>query len=332
MKKRNIINLVYGKLSQKYNTIRLYISKAKAYREFYLENGINNPYVIIGVPGCLHVVDLCLKYVPKDVDVIFISNGLEKWEEEWARKNLDVRSIIWIDKMLSHGDVLDLMFDKFQRPFGILDYDCFVFNRSYFYKLREICDKSLYNGLFLYENKELKLKFPETFMIFFNTELINTVRKKYKVKSSAYNIPNISKEILRVLREIGIDQQQFPENHKNYFDTLRLLLSLGYVEGYQPQFVEEFPGNVKPNCAIFHVGGVSCSGIPKTKWGTRGVYLWRRVLEECLDDDLKDRYREKYGSYTADDLRRVNAKLVAEIGSEYFEFVEEIIKFKFLSS
>jgi hypothetical protein len=40
------------------------------------------------------------------------------------------------------------------------------------------------------------------------------------------------------------------------------------------------------------------------------------------DAELRERYWRRYGSFSADDLLKLNAGLVEKIGSEYFDFVE----------
>lgn len=324
--RQQLIKPIYRSLKQIRYEIATHRTKFRAYANFPDLSTIKNPYFIVGIPGCLHVVDLCLKYVPSDIEIVLVSNGLDRFECEWARANLRVSVIIHVDKLLAHGDILDLIFDKFQQPFGILDYDCFVFDSSYFSRLKKIGNNSLFSTLFLHKNQTLGLKYPQTFLMYFNTPLINMVKTEFRVTSKTYYTHNISPGIWKQLKTIGIDQQHFPEEYKDYFDTLRLLLSLGYSKGFTSDFIEEIAGNQQPNDRIFHVGGVSCMGIPKTKWGTRGVYLWRRILEASTDNALRERYWRKYGAMTASEFRKKNWIFSEKIGNEYFDFVEKIIQ------
>ena len=280
------------------------------------------PYFIVCIPGSLHVVELCLKFVPSDVDIVLVANGLDAWELGYAREHLRFKATVVIERMLEHGDVLDILFDKYPRPFGILDYDCFVLDPAYFYKMQAIDPKSLANGLFVYKNETINLEFPETFMVFFNTEAINKIRWAYQVKSIRYKYTSLSPAVKRCLKTIGVDQTHLPEAHKDYFDTLRLIYSLGYADGYRFTFLERYATISNPAYKAFHVGGISFPGLPKTKWGTRGVYLWRRLLEEHPDTELKERYWNKYGKFSAKELLSINASLAEKIGGEYFDFVE----------
>lgn len=331
---QKIIKPIYRSLKQTRYEIATCQAKSKAYDNFPDLSTIKTPYFVVGIPGCLHVVELCLKYVPSDTEIVFVSNGLDQFEREWAKANLRVSSIIHVDKMLAHGDILDLLFDKYQQPFGILDYDCFVFDNSYFSGLKKIGPNSLFTALYIHKNHVLGLKYPQTFLMYFNTPIINKVKAEFGVTSKTYYTHNISQRIWKQLKVIGIDQEHFPEEYKDYFDTLRLVLSLGYSMGYIADFIEEISGNQQPSDRIFHVGGVSVtdSSMPKTKWGTRGVYLWRRVLEASSDKDLRNKYWKEYGSLSSSDFRKRNWVFSEKIGNEYFDFVEKIIQVEGLKS
>ena len=65
--------------------------------------------------------------------------------------------------------------------------------------------------------------------------------------------------------------------------------------------------------------------IGQSDHGTRGVYLWRRLVEEHPDAELRERYWRRYGSFSAGDLLKINAGLVEKIGNEYFDYVETVL-------
>ena len=92
-------------------------------------------FFIIAIPGSLHIVELCLRFVPENVPVIIIANGLTAWEYNWAKEHLGTKQIIQIPSMLSHGDVINALVKSVEFPFGILDYDCFFSTPISFTKL-----------------------------------------------------------------------------------------------------------------------------------------------------------------------------------------------------
>jgi hypothetical protein len=321
-------------LKQLYRTLRRYKEDIVSYdvikdarKRFPDLSDQTGPYFIIGMPGSLHVVQLCLKFIPKYVNVVFVANGLEEWEHGWAREHLKVRSIITINKTITHGNVMDLLFEKYPYPFGILDYDCFVLNPSYFQQMQNLDPSSMLNAIFVTTNPILKLEIPETFMLYFNTPIINELKHKYRASSNITNFILLSKESRNQLSKIRIDQNHYPEDYKDYFDSLRLLISLGLADGYKCNFIARFPPISKSSSEVFHVGGVSVPKLPRNKWGTRGFYLWHSSLEANLDGELRKRYWEKYGRFDKKEILAINPKFTEKIGMEFFSFIDNIVDF-----
>jgi len=44
--------------------------------------------------------------------------------------------------------VIDLLLDNINRPFGIMDYDCFIFDPLIFTRLHDVSEKTLVNAVF----------------------------------------------------------------------------------------------------------------------------------------------------------------------------------------
>jgi hypothetical protein len=301
-------------------------AKRDASGKFRHLSGLDRPYFVIGIPGSLHLLQLCLRYVPADNDVVLVSNGLDAWERDWASRQLtNVRSVISIGKMLRHGDLLDLIIRNYRQPFGILDYDCLVFDPALLRALGDIDSMSMFNAAYAYTNRTLNIQFPETFFLFLNGPLLLGLEEKYRVSSDIYAARSVPASVWKRLATIGIDRQHFPEEHKQYFDTLRLLVALGYADGYKGNFVEQIPAIPRPNHRLFHAGGAAYPGFPMDEWGTAGVYLWRRALDENPDAELKERYRAKYGGYGADEVLRASSRFVQSIGKDVFDFIDRTI-------
>jgi hypothetical protein len=193
---------------------------------------IESPFFIICLHGSLHLVDLCLKYFPANQKVVLISNGLSKWEIAWAKKNLKVDDFLFLPKRVVHGVVLDLLIGSLEHPFGLLDYDCFVFNPSWFFRSSSSSPTSMLNALFVYSNNALNLDFPESYMLFLNPKLIRAIQNKYGVNSKVIDYQSLSPQVKNKLLEIQIDDNHLPEGHKKYFDTMRLWIALGFADGY----------------------------------------------------------------------------------------------------
>ena len=175
---------------------------------------ISDPFFIVSIPGSLHIVELCLRFVPASINVVLVANSLDPWEQRWAEENLKVNGILKIKSCVRHGTVLNILFNMINKPFGILDYDCFIFNQTLFSRLITLDRESAGNGLFKYTNPELNLDYPETFALFFNTEIIRKIIKDYQISCNQYHFFQLSNRIRQRLSGIGIDETHYPETFK----------------------------------------------------------------------------------------------------------------------
>jgi len=289
---------------------------------------INSPFFIIAIPGSLHIVELCLHYVPSSQNIIIISNGLSQWEYEWSRDNLQYAGLVSISKILEHGQVIDIIINHYQKPFGILDYDCFVFNPSIYSKITDIDNNTMLNALFVHRNELMNLDIPETFILYINCELIKKIQTKYDVNSQIQKFHQVSKKAKVALENIGINEMNYPEEHKDYFDSLRLWYCLGILEGYKTNFLKRLPTVSSSSDDIFHVGGSSNKLNFNSKWVLRGSYFWWRVLETCRHKEIQKVYHERYGNYRSSDILRKNQDLSLQLEPEFFQQVEKIIAFE----
>lgn len=322
--KNNTIRKIY----KNYSHILTKLAILDAKINFPDLSNVESPFFIIGLPGSLCLVDLCLRFVPQNQNVIFVSNGLDRWEQDWARQNLKVTEFVVIKRKVSHGSVLDLLFDKFRNPFGILDYDCFVLNPNYFLQMHKLEQNTLVNAFFVFENKVLNLDIPETYFLFFNTPLINKIKEKFQVNSKLITRDKLSTEVKNSLLSLGIDQFHNPEEHKDYYDTLRTLILLGKTEGYKCNFIKRYPTIAKPYNDIFHVGGGHNTNDFSNTWRTRGTYLWRRSLEVCNYPELQNYYWNRFGSGLSREILKQFPEVCKKIGNDFFSFLEEIVNYR----
>lgn len=302
-------------------------SAKAAGKQFEDLSGIRSPYFVVAIPGCLHLLERCLKYIPEDVNLVLILNGLEGWEKEWVIKNLKVAKIIAIEKMLKHGVILDLILDHITDAFGILDYDCYVFDPSYFSRLRALNNQTMICALYASEDPKLQVAYPQTFIMYINTPVVNALRRKYKVSVNLREHSQLSGQAKKKLAAIGIDEKTFPEEFlgKKYFDTFRALISLGVADGLGVHFLEKFDFSSSMG-KVFHVGSVSNPTILKNRWQRRGAYFWRLLLESNQDEQLQQHYYKKFGSTSASDLLKQYPIYTEETGPEWFDFVHQFIR------
>lgn len=276
------------------------------------------------MPGSLHLIELCLRFIPDHQNVILIANGLDKWEKHWVKEKFSKYPIIYISKTLMHSQVLDLLFDNFPSPFGIFDYDCFVFNPSYFQKMADFPPRAMVSATYAYTNPILKNEWPETFFLYFNTPLINSLKKKYKVNCGQATFHVLPEKLRLKLTVIGLDENHYPEDYKTYFDTLRLVWSLGLADGYEFHFVDRVYSISLTSEQVFHVGGVATAFNVTSLWKFRGAYLWHRALETQVDKALSAYYDAKYGKCGSNELLNKYPDFASDLSSDFFEKIESI--------
>jgi hypothetical protein len=280
---------------------------------------------MIVMPGGLHLAEVAISYVPRDVDLVLVMNGLTRWEAAWARRHLPATEFVPTATVLEHGPLLDVLFDCMRQNFGILDYDCFVFKPDYFARMRDIGGGVSMHACFFRRNNTLGLDVPETFFLFFNVAHINQLRRRYSVGSQRIGWDAVPIHARQRLQTIGIDSDHFPEEHKAYFDTLRLLMMLGLCDGTPCHFLATLPTTPRPFADLFHVGGVSHPWDVSGTWTFRGSYFWRLALEASRHEDLRAYYGQRYSIGSAAALLESDPEEAERMGGDFRRFCEEII-------
>ncbi len=291
-------------------------------------NKIKDPFFVIGVQGCLHLLDLFLRFVPEDENIILFSSGMDEWELNWAKENLKIKGIVSISTQIKHGNILDYLFTYRKSNFGIMDYDLYIAQPDYFKRLRKIQSSSLGTALFKYDDPNLGLAIPQTHAMFFNTSLVRKLRREYGVKCKNSNYENLSPKIRRSLLQIGVDGTHYPEEKffKNYFDTTRVLSLLGIANGYYFDFLNTASENDIEKSGVFHVGGVSDPRVTKNRWRVRGSYFWQLVLMNQKDLELRDYYSRLFGVLAPIDELRELLEQDGFTSSSFFTSVDSLIE------
>ncbi|HAF61804.1 MAG TPA: hypothetical protein DCK95_05715 [Anaerolineaceae bacterium] len=288
---------------------------------------IYKPFFITAIPGSLHIIDLCLRFIPASQSVVLVSNGISDWEYQWALDHLAVDSNIRFKRMLRHADVIDFLFNNLDKPFGIIDYDCFVMKPLIFEKISAVKPGYLANAFFNYENPVIGLEIPETFLLFFNTPLMKVVQEKYHINSQRKKLKQLSRPIKKELLKIGINEENYPELHKNFFDTLRLWFCLGIADGYAINYIDKLTNFFEPSGVINHVGGSSYNNKSNNIWDMRGTYFWRRALESCGQKDIQEYYWKKFGELKSHNVLEMNPQLASQFSEEFLDFTNKIVTY-----
>lgn len=283
-------------------------------------------FFMIVMPGGMHIAQVAIDYFPRDRQLIVIGNGVDAAEAQWARRNLPVSQVLSTRTMLGHHDVLDAIFASWGPDFGIIDYDCFVFDAGLFDRAARIAPGTSMNAAFFRGNEDPPLQVPETFLLYFNAGVIRDLIRRYGIGTRPVRWPALPERARERLATLGLSAERPPEAHKPYYDTLRLQMMLGLADGQPYRYVAEIPASPAPNEIAFHVGGVSDPRSVEGIWALRGSYFWRRVLEASDDPFLRRHYGERFGTQTARGLLDAHAELARQIAPEFLEFCERVLE------
>jgi hypothetical protein len=233
---------------------------------------------------------------------------------------------VCVNQMLLHHDIVNCLLDSQERPFGILDYDCFVLKDECFQEIAALPDNAVMQGFFAYKNKSLDLNFPETFFLFFNTQLLRNLCSQYGVGAERIDWQDLPYRAKTALQAIGLSSNLLPEEHKANFDTLRVLMALSLVEDIPYKLIRNYECSARFHGDIVHIGGVSHPTFFKDPWKFMGSYFWRRLLQFETEPSLKKFYAEEYGPLTADQLLVDNFNFTRNFEKSEFEKVDDFVK------
>lgn len=243
-------------------------------------------YVIV-MPGTLHFLLPCLALLPETLDVVLIGNGASRWERRQVMRRFPAHRYCALARLpatsLTHGDVITLLLESDAADFGLLDHDCYVFDRRIFDALApgpNDCLTAIYGDV----SARTGIAYPETYLMFLHAALLRGLMARYHVDARIY------RKAPAVLRDrvagLGLVEGVFLKDYATFFDTLHLLLALAMADGHSLRFVQEFGSD-----AIAHLGG--------TSWKTTETkelidcYVDWRFLDLADDDDLRRRYRQR---------------------------------------
>jgi hypothetical protein len=245
-------------------------------------------YVIV-MPFTLHFLLPCLALLQGRAQIVLLINGARRWERRVLSERFPTLPMfdLWTLPLASvaHGRVISLLLENHRGNFGIVDHDCYVFDDAVFKQLAPASDESLLS-LFGEESRSVPIRFPLTYFLFFNAEVLRHLMQRYRIDARLYReIPASARD---ALAGIGLGPTIFWKHYHNFRDTLHVLLAVALAEGLKFRFLvsdDEVPA--------MHIGGTSI-GTHHAK-SLFALYAHLRFLE-LLDDSLLTR---RYAFLTA---------------------------------
>jgi len=224
---------------------------------------------------------------------------------------------------------MDFLFRNIAEPFGIIDSDCFVFTPEVFEKITTLQDNAFVNAFF--QNTKGFITLPETFLLFFNTPLIQKVIEEYNVRCEETEYSRLDEKTRTKLGGIGIDERHYPDG-RDFFDTMHVLFSLGIAENYHINYVDEKLTSRPIERDAYHVGGVTIRSKASFKslnetWKIRRVYFWSKALE-LSGAEVIQRYQQEYGKVDPELLLLEHPEETRKIGNDFFVMIDRILSWE----
>lgn len=245
-------------------------------------------YVIV-MPFTLHFLLPCLALLQGRAQIILLINGARRWERHVLRERFPTLPMfdLWTLPLASvaHGSVISLLLANHRGNFGIVDHDCYVLDDAVLKQLAPAGDECLL-ALFGEESRSVPIRFPLTYFLFFNAELLRELMQRYRVDARLYRATPASAR--NALAGIGLGPTTFWKHYQNFRDTLHVLLALAVADGLKFRFLSADDG-----VPAMHIGGTSI-GTHHAK-SLFALYVHLRFLE-LLDDPLLSR---RYAFLTA---------------------------------
>ncbi|MEJ6004986.1 hypothetical protein WG899_05475 [Paucibacter sp. AS339] len=241
-------------------------------------------YVIV-MPCTLHFLLPCLALLEGQAQVVLLANGARRWELDLLQRRWPTLPVFKLRTLpltsIAHGHVINLLLENHRGNFGIVDHDCYVFDRSIFEQLQPAIDDCCLLSLFAEESQSAGHTFPLTFFLYFNAEILKALMHEYGVDARLYRW--VPERAQTAMASIGLGPNTFWKHYHNFRDTLHVLLGVALAEGQRIQFLNA----EQPNAAS-HVGGTSI-GTHHTK-NLPALYAHLCFLELANDPLLSRRY------------------------------------------
>jgi len=294
-------------------------------KDFMEISGLSQPFFIVLIPGSLHIFELWLKFLPSNVDIVLILNGLDSWELSWLKERINAPTIT-IKRMVDHGKIIDLILDHFPKPFGLIDYDCFVFNKSFFENIKKIPDQTLTNSVFHWHDEMLNIDIPGTYFMFLNPKEINKIRGEYRSNCRTAYYCQLSNKIKNQLSILGMNNNGRLMNNHSIFDTMHVVVALGISQGKSINFLEQYNNESQRFEDIIHIGSVSTPNKINSMYSLRGSLFWRKALEAHPSGELRQHYYKLFGEKTSEELIREHPERYKRISQDFLNTIDRLIK------
>ena len=249
---------------------------------------------LILMPGSLHLGLLALQHIGQYQNVILIANGLNAQEADIAGKAGN-KNIIFLRTLLRHDIIIDSLVHSLHEPFWIVDHDCYLLNGSFFNKNTSEPFTAAGRAVFAFHNERLNTFVPETFLIQLNPGALRKVSKHFSVTAKLYRHEELPDNARRLLETAGWNARNYPEPHKSYYDTLRVLALLCPFLDLSFQISPGYSTRCEIHDEVVHIGNTSRPQwvVDPSFYNAIGAYFWKFSLGEREDIKHLEPYQNR---------------------------------------
>jgi hypothetical protein len=192
---------------------------------------LKNHFYIIVVSNTLDLLEYCLTFLPPNLNLFLILNGLHPWEHDYIEREYPhiPRFTLAIEsKRILHDRVLDMLMEANDSNFGVLDQDCFVLDNAIFEDLR-VHDNEFAISPFVGVNHAAPITFPRTYFLFFNVPVIKRIRNQHGISfKRCWTIPS---NVEADLAALNLGHHNHPHRSLDYFDNFQLIWAMAIRGG-----------------------------------------------------------------------------------------------------
>lgn len=240
-------------------------------------------YVIV-MPHVLHFLLPCLALLRGQAQLVLLANGAKAWELKSLQQHLPEAPLFKLHCLpgssVEHGDVLSLLIEHQRGCFGIVDHDCYLFDRTILQRLQPAADECLLT-LFSDRHPHTGIDLPLTHFLFVNAPLLQALGREHGVDARLYR--HAPRSTQQAFERLGLAPDTYLKPHQLFHDTLHVLLVLALARGQRVRLLQ-----VQGELPFAHVGGTSM-GSHHTK-GLFALHTHLRFLELLGSAELKRRY------------------------------------------
>ena len=250
--------------------------------------------ILILMPGSLHLGLLAIQHLTQLKNVIPIANGLCAQEIAIAEKTGN-RNIITLGTPQSHHLIIDNLIRSLRKPFWMVDHDCYVFQSGIFHGSTNDHRPPAGRSVFAYHNDDMNALIPETFLMRLVPDKLKSVARHFGISSRSYAHHELPAHARHSLESLGWSAQNYPEPHKDYYDTLRVIALLSPKLGFTFETVPGYSPQCEIHNEVVHIGNTSNPEwvVDPSFYKAIGAYFWKLSLMEQDDVSNLDLYQKR---------------------------------------